>query len=145
MTPQEILERPAKLLTQADREKYFRDGYVGAPALTDSPWIERLNEVTAGYIEESRSVEPGGDRRFDLEPNHSAAEPRIRRLNAPIDFDETYWEFASTGPIVDIAEDLLGPNIKFHHSKLNFKWSGGGEEVKWHQDIQFWCIPTTMF
>ncbi len=28
--------------------------------------------------------------------------------------------------------------MKFHHSKLNFKWSGGGEEVKWHQDIQFW-------
>ena len=26
----------------------------------------------------------------------------------------------------------------FHHSKLNFKWAGGGEEVKWHQDIQYW-------
>ena len=44
----------------------------------------------------------------------------------------------STGPFVDIAEDLLGSDIKFHHSKLNYKWSGGGEEVKWHQDIQFW-------
>ena len=39
---------------------------------------------------------------------------------------------------MDVAEDLLGPNVKFHHSKLNFKWSGGGEEVRWHQDIQFW-------
>ena len=39
--------------------------------------------------------------------------------------------------------DLIGPNIKFHHSKLNFKWSGGGEEVKWHQDIGFW--PHTNF
>jgi len=26
----------------------------------------------------------------------------------------------------------------FHHSKLNFKWSGGGEEVKWHQDFPFY-------
>ena len=59
-------------------------------------------------------------------------------MNSPTDFHETYWEFASQGPFVDIAEDLLGPNVKFHHSKLNFKWSGGGEEVKWHQDIQFW-------
>ena len=25
-----------------------------------------------------------------------------------------------------------------HHSKLNFKWAKGGEEVRWHQDIQFW-------
>lgn len=23
----------------------------------------------------------------------------------------------------DIAVDLLGPDIKYHHSKLNFKWS----------------------
>jgi ectoine hydroxylase-related dioxygenase (phytanoyl-CoA dioxygenase family) len=28
--------------------------------------------------------------------------------------------------------------VKFHHAKLNFKWAEGGEEVKWHQDIQFW-------
>ena len=39
---------------------------------------------------------------------------------------------------VDVVEDLIGPNIKFHHSKLNFKAPRGGEEVKWHQDIQFW-------
>ena len=38
----------------------------------------------------------------------------------------------------DAIADLVGPNVKFHHSKLNFKWSGGGEEVKWHQDISFW-------
>ena len=40
--------------------------------------------------------------------------------------------------IVDVAADLLGPDVKFHHSKLNFKAPRGGEEVKWHQDIQFW-------
>jgi hypothetical protein len=34
--------------------------------------------------------------------------------------------------------DLVGPDVKFHHSKLNFKASEGGAEMKWHQDIQFW-------
>ena len=38
---------------------------------------------------------------------------------------------------------ILGGPVRFHHSKLNYKWSGGGEEVKWHQDIQFW--PHTDF
>ncbi|MEM7003915.1 MAG: phytanoyl-CoA dioxygenase family protein, partial [Pseudomonadota bacterium] len=71
-------------------------------------------------------------------PDHSADNPRIRRLNSPVDVDAVYWEFASQGPFVDIAEDLLGPDVKFHHAKLNFKWGVGGEEVKWHQDIQFW-------
>ena len=49
-----------------------------------------------------------------------------------------YWRFASQSCITDLAEDLLGPDVMFHHSKLNFKWSGGGEEVKWHQDIQYY-------
>ncbi len=40
--------------------------------------------------------------------------------------------------------DLVGSDVRFHHSKLNTKWSDGGEEVKWHQDIQFWLhIPAT--
>ena len=75
---------------------------------------------------------------FDLDTGHSAAEPRLRRLSSPTDLHETYWEFASQSAIVDVAVALLGPDVKFHHSKLNFKAPHGGEEVKWHQDIQFW-------
>ena len=89
-------------------------------------------EISRDYSSERR------DKRFDLEPDHSADNPRLRRLNSPVDHHKEYWAFASTGPFVDIAEDLLGPDVKFHHAKLNFKWGGGGEEVKWHQDIQFW-------
>ena len=62
----------------------------------------------------------------------------MRRLTSPADLHEAFWEFASEGPIVDVVEDLIGPDLKFHHSKLNFKAPRGGEEVRWHQDIQFW-------
>ena len=137
MTPADILAREPLALTQEQREKYFRDGYVGAPALIGSDWLQRLNDVTNSFIEASKTAE-ASDRRFDLEADHDADAPRLRRLNSPVEIHETYWDFASRGPFADIAEDLLGPNVKFHHSKLNFKWSGGGEEVKWHQDIQFW-------
>jgi len=133
----EILERPAKILSQRQRKAYFQDGFIGVEGLVGEPWLSKLQAVTKHFIELSRTVE-GKDKRFDLEATHSPEEPRIRRLNSPTDFHETYWEFASQGPFVDVAEDLLGANVKFHHSKLNFKWSGGGEEVKWHQDIQFW-------
>ncbi len=126
-----------KILTEDLRAKYLEQGYCGGQNWVSSEWLKRLNDVTNAFIEESRSVERSGAK-FDLEPGHTRANPRLRRLNSPTDFHETYWEFASTGPFVDIAEDLLGSNIKFHHSKLNFKWGGGGEAVKWHQDIQFW-------
>jgi len=134
---QDILNRPAKTLSQAHRRGYFRDGFIGVERLVSQEWLDKLNTVTNEFVEISRNLQ-GKDRRFDLEPDHSPIIPRIRRLNSPVDYHETFWEFASQGPFVDVAEDLLGADVKFHHSKLNFKWGGGGEEIKWHQDIQFW-------
>ena len=132
-----LLERPARLLSERDRMQYFEHGYLGRSGLVSAEWLARLNAVTDDFVEQSKSAE-ANDRRFDCEPDHSASAPRLRRLNNPVELHSTYWEFASEGPFADIAEDLLGADVKFHHSKLNFKWSGGGEEVKWHQDIQFW-------
>lgn len=133
----EILAVKPLALTQAQRERYFTAGYTAALQLVPDTWLTRLNTVTSQFIEESRHA-GRGDKRFDLEPDHTPEAPRIRRLNSPVDHHEEYWAFASTGPFADVAVDLLGPNVKYHHSKLNFKWGGGGEEVKWHQDIQFW-------
>ena len=135
----------SRVLSSAQRQKYLDDGYFGAEGLIGPEWLTRLKKVTNEFVDISRTLDAKGhdaqgvkDKRFDLEPDHNADNPRIRRLNSPVDFHDEYWAFASTGPFVDVAEDLLGPNVKFHHSKLNFKWGGGGEEVKWHQDIQFW-------
>ena len=40
---------------------------------------------------------------------------------------------AGPSAAADIAADLLGPDLKFHHAKLNYKWHSGGEAVSWHQ------------
>ena len=133
---------PLKVLTPAQRTTYERDGFIALEGLVGETWLQRLLEVTAEFVEKSRGLsEPTPF--FDLEPDHSAEMPRLRRLSSPVDLHETFWEFASESSIVDVVEDLLGPDIKFHHSKLNFKAPRGGEEVKWHQDIQFW--PHTNF
>ena len=137
MKPEQVRKRELKVLTREQREAYFTNGYLVLEGFIDRDWLDRLWEVTNGFIDESRSW-TRSDTKFDLEPAHTADEPRLRRLTAPVSHHETYWEFASNGPIVDVAEDLLGPDVVFHHSKLNFKWSGGGEEVKWHQDIPFY-------
>jgi len=33
-------------------------------------------------------------------------------------------------PLADIAADLVGPDVKFHSSKLNYKHPGSGEIVR---------------
>ena len=137
MTREEILTHDPVLLTQEQREFYFDNGYLLVERVVPQEWVDRLIEVTDEMIERSRALEKS-DMIFDLEPGHTAEEPRLRRLTSPAEHHSTYWEFASQSIITDLAQDLVGPNVKFHHSKLNFKWASGGEEVKWHQDIGYW-------
>ena len=137
MKSEKILSHAPQVLSQAQREQYFRDGYLVLDSFVGQDWMERLWSVTRSVIEESRTCEKS-DSKFDIEPGHTADRPRLRRLTAPVAHHDAYWKFASESPIVNVAEDLLGPDVVFHHSKLNFKWSGGGEEVKWHQDIPFY-------
>ncbi len=137
MTPEEILSHEPKVLTQAQREFYFENGYLLLEKAIPDQWVERLRAVTKEMVERSRAVTTS-DAVWDLEDGHSAESPRLRRLSSPNDHHPTYWEYASRSVVADIVADLVGPDVKFHHSKLNFKWARGGEEVKWHQDIQFW-------
>lgn len=124
-------------LTTEQIDHYQTQGYLVLEGWLSNAWLDRLNAVTQSFVEASRSVSES-DKQFDVEPDHCSDAPRLRRLNSPVDQHPTYWAFASSSEIVDLAEAILGPDIKFHHSKLNFKYPQGGEEVKWHQDIQFW-------
>jgi ectoine hydroxylase len=137
METQAVLASPATVLSQEQREFYFENGYLLLEKIVPEEWLDRLRSVTGEFVEASRALTKS-DAVFDLEPDHTAENPRLRRLTSPVEQHEAYWEFASDSIVTDIAADLVGPDVKFHHSKLNFKWAEGGEEVKWHQDIQYW-------
>lgn len=136
MTPEEILKEPARVLTQAQREFYFEQGYLCIESFIPKETVAELLAVTDEFVEQSRKeTEPG--RTFDIAPEHTAEHPVVRRIKRPDDQHPRYWDF-STDIIADVAADLVGPNVVFHHSKLNFKWPDRTSEVKWHQDVQFY-------
>tara|TARA_B100000470_G_scaffold179152_1_gene143675 strand:- start:394 stop:1293 length:900 start_codon:yes stop_codon:yes gene_type:complete len=137
MVPENVLAIPPKVLTQKQREFYFEYGYLLLEGMISDTWIASLRAATTEVINESRKISKS-DETWDLEPGHSKEDPRLRRLSSPNDHNPAYWEYASQSVVPDIVSDLVGPNVKFHHSKINFKWADGGEEVKWHQDIGFW-------
>jgi len=137
MSPEEILKNNPQFISRKQQEFYFDNGYLLIENAIDSQTLHKLQDITARAIDDSRQVTQS-DATWDLEPGHRSDNPRLRRLTSPNDYDDTYWAYASSETITDILSDLIGPDIKFHHSKLNFKWAGGGEEVKWHQDISFW-------
>ena len=139
MTPEEVLAIKPRVLTQRQREHYFENGYILLEKLLPDSWVERLRLATEEMVEKSRSVTKS-DAVWDIDKGHTYDNPRLRRLSSMNDHHPAFWEYASatSSPLADAIADLVGPDVKFHQSKLNFKWNKGGDEVRWHQDISFW-------
>ncbi len=137
MTPEQVLSIAPKVLTQKQREQYFSEGYLYLERAISDEWIARLRAATEELVERSRKVTQS-DAIFDLEPKHRPDAPRLRRVSNPVEQHPVFWDYCLKSVLPDIVADLVGPDVKFHHSKLNFKWAQGGEEVKWHYDISFW-------
>ena len=137
MTPDTIRTHKPTVLTEQQREAYFETGFLAVEGLIPAEWLRRLNELSEAFVDESRSHTASGEA-FDLGPKHSPASPHVRRLRALVDRHPDFWRFASESVLADIAADLVGPDVKFHSSKLNYKWPGTGEVMQWHQDIPAW-------
>ena len=132
-----ILQATPRIVDQNKREEYFQKGFVTLENIIPMDWLARLSDCSESLLNDSRVIQESNDA-YDLRPNHSRDQPHVRRLKALVDRDPLFWEFASESIMGDIAADLVGADVKFHSSKLNYKWPGSGEIVKWHQDIPAW-------
>jgi ectoine hydroxylase len=137
MTPEAILAHQPRVLTQEQREQFYEKGFLAAPGLIPGEWLELLRARSREFIEKSRGVSQSNEE-FDIAPEHRPDDPHVRRLRALVDRHPDFWRVCSESPLADIAADLVGPDVKFHSSKLNYKYPGAGEIVDWHQDIPAW-------
>ncbi len=131
------------ILTTEQKNFFHKQGYLLVPDAVDVLLLRRLREDFAAWVEESRGhLAPWGETldgrpRFDVEPGHSADHPGLRRINAPIEVSDAYLAASTDSAMVDCVADLIGPDIKLHHTKINSKLPRGNTEVKWHQDFPF--------
>ena len=136
MKLEDILSYPPKVLSEEQRNQYFRDGYLLLPGFVSSNWLNVLNDGLDDFIEESRKISKSTDSIL-LEEGHTSESPRLLRINQVVDHHEAFWKFATESALPDLACDIVGPDVKFRESTVNFKWADGGSEIAWHQDIAF--------
>jgi hypothetical protein len=84
MLVDEIRRTPAKVLTEEQRESYWEHGYLLLERFIPEEWLQRLRAATDEMVERSRAL-TASDRVFDLEPDHTADAPRLRRVTSPVD------------------------------------------------------------
>ncbi|MGB0848118.1 MAG: phytanoyl-CoA dioxygenase family protein [Thiolinea sp.] len=130
-------------LSEQQQEQFWRDGFLVVENAVDNDLLSQLRHDFSTWVEESRRHNApygetiNGRPRFDLEPGHTADKPGLRRVNAPVEVSDAYYQAMSDSRMTDCVADLIGPNVKFHHSKVNAKLPGGQTAVKWHQDFPF--------
>ena len=131
------------VLTEDQKKFFWGNGYLVVENAVSDDLLARLQEDFSGWVEESRGhAEAYGETldgrpRFDLEGGHNAEKPALRRVNAPIEVSDAYYEAMADSRMTDAVAELIGPNIKLHHTKINSKLPGAATVVKWHQDFPF--------
>ena len=125
------------MLTQAQIDSYRTDGFIGVEGVFSPDEVAELQRVTDEFVDQSRAFTEHTDV-FDLEPGHTADEPKLRRLKNPIDQHEVYDRALRHPNVVAIVEQLIGKGLHTNGNKLNLKAAGFGSAVEWHQDWAFY-------
>ena len=118
-------------------QSYRDHGYLAVPGVLSAAEVAELQRVTDELVDASRGVAAHTDV-YDLEPGHSAAEPRVRRIKSPDLQHEVYARTLRHPAILDLVEQLIGPGVRYRSTKLNLKSAGYGSPVEWHQDWAFY-------
>ncbi len=125
------------MLSQEQISFYHENGYLVVEDVLSAEELTALQRVTDEFVERSRQISQHNEI-YDLEANHSAERPRLRRIKNPIAQHEIYDQTLRHPGILDRVEQLIGPGVRRQNTKLNMKEPDHGSAVEWHQDWAFY-------
>jgi ectoine hydroxylase-related dioxygenase (phytanoyl-CoA dioxygenase family) len=125
------------MLSKTQIEEYNEIGAIVVADVLSADEVQRLRDVTDGFVERARSVTVHNDI-YDLEDSHTSENPRVRRIKTAHLHHSEYGRLMRHPKIIAVLRDLWGPDIRFDTAKLNLKSAGFGASVEWHQDWAFY-------
>ena len=118
--------------------QYHADGFLVVPGVIDAATIDALRAATERIVDGAAHVDTH-DAVYDLEPGHTRAAPRVRRIKNPERVDPVFAALAAHPGITGCLQQLWSQRgVRFDISKLNMKSAGFGSPVEWHQDWAFY-------
>jgi ectoine hydroxylase-related dioxygenase (phytanoyl-CoA dioxygenase family) len=125
------------MISEEQVKQYREDGYLVVKNVLSKDEVAELGRVTDEFREKSReATEHTGV--FDLEPDHTPEDPKLRRIKSPHEHHPVYEAARCNERILDVVEHLVGPGVRFFETKLNMKCPEGGSQVEWHTDWGFY-------
>jgi ectoine hydroxylase-related dioxygenase (phytanoyl-CoA dioxygenase family) len=125
------------MISDKNVQAYKRDGVIVVPDVLGVDTLSQIRAVIAELVAGSAQTMEHTDV-YDLEPGHTAENPRVRRIKAPQKVHPIFDEVVRSPVVIDILKKLIGPGLRLHGSKLNMKSAHYGSPVEWHQDWAFY-------
>jgi ectoine hydroxylase-related dioxygenase (phytanoyl-CoA dioxygenase family) len=125
------------MISDLDARDYRRDGVLVVPEVLGPELLAALRAKIKELTAAASAVSEHNDV-YDLEPGHTAEDPRVRRIKTPHKVDPLFDEIVRQPQVIEILKKLIGPNLRLHGSKLNMKSARYGSPVEWHQDWAFY-------
>jgi ectoine hydroxylase-related dioxygenase (phytanoyl-CoA dioxygenase family) len=128
--------RLADLSLSGQRAVYEQQGYAVYPDMLSVDEVEGLREALDEVLAEARDLQVSNEKFAVTQGRDGRA--HVRRIFDPVAQHEAFMKAAFNLRILDAVENLIGPNIQLHHSKLNLKPpSSPDARFEWHQDFPF--------
>jgi ectoine hydroxylase-related dioxygenase (phytanoyl-CoA dioxygenase family) len=125
------------VITERQVQSYRDNGYIVVEDVVPAATRDAMKAVIADLIGKASGLTTHNDV-YDLEPSHTPANPRVRRIKKPTLVHPIFDQVVKSAPMVAILKALLGPDVRLHGSKLNMKDPHYGSPVEWHQDWAFY-------
>ena len=125
------------MISEQDVQAYKRDGVIIVPDVLGPDTLAELRSVIAELVAGAANTLEHTDV-YDLEPGHTAENPRVRRIKTPHKVHALFDQIVRSPAVLDICKKLIGPGLRLHGSKLNMKSAQYGSPVEWHQDWAFY-------
>jgi len=126
-------------LTPEQHERFAHDGFLPYGRILEPEEVEPLRvEYDRVFVEAAAA---GGLRNLSSDQEH----PQMLQLMQVCERSLPFRRLLYDTRILDLVEDLIGPNIMLFHDQALLKPARTGGPIFWHQDNAYWrCSPPNL-
>lgn len=123
-----------RMLTQIDHDFYWENGFLKVETCIAEPELEALRAASMQMIKYASTQRiPNPD--YFYAWDQDAGRHVLTRINYPKKRSLEFAALIGNPRLLEIFENLLGPNFIVIDDALVFKLPGEGKEVPWHRDL----------
>jgi phytanoyl-CoA hydroxylase len=122
---------------------YEANGYLIVPGVLEPSEVETLRSALAEVLAEAEGLQASNEKFALSLPEPGTGRRYVKRVFNPFIRHEAFKSLTSHDKILDIIEELIGPDITLQQTKLNLKPPAQDASFEWHQDYPF--FPHTNF